>query len=632
MTPRKAFRLLWLFMRGRVAEVRQELRTNAVNEVRDRVESFTQRVVFGADSDVRIRFDGRPLGDDTESLADTGSVDLAKALVEAVSRPVAPRVFPTEWRALRELAFGLVDAGPLPEGCTEPLAGVHRQVVSVHAVSPAPEDFDAAVDEAGDDEPEVESETMLVRIGRRIASDADTAGLEFLRAVDRLKASLPGKPAESPVDRRHWFAWLGLTAVTMAGLITVILLYTNESIGLRNTVYACAALVLIFLAGSGAILFLYLRKEFQAANKTNRHWAEYETVRLAAEHEAEELIRLTAVNNMYWQWLPLLAKILHVAGRDAVTTPPDATDLETLPRPSALGVASTETNPRLLTRLAAIIGRRIFQAGWISGLYARILAESMGELKFRRGLAVESADPDPDMETAARGELASRVRDGLADSTVIGAIGTIVTAQTSHLELEELFCAVHPAGDDTTSPTEFLGALQDTDGDRAARFNRRLWTDDSGYPVVSTRTRTWLPERLGLADPPEWTTTPAGHHALEPSADHRTVGPVGSDRTADLVPPRAVLGGRAGAGSPASELRDPRPGVVTAVRDPSSDTLTALGFQVPATQSPPDRSTSPRRTPARSAPTHQTRDAPHRTGPPVAASGSASLDLDCARN
>jgi hypothetical protein len=510
VTPRNAFHLLWLFMRGRIAELRQELRQNVANEVRDRIEDFTQRLVFGdTDTDMVVKFDGRTLDDEDGAGFEAESVDLAKALIDAVKRPPAPQTFPSEWRALRELSFGLVDAGPLPEDCTEPMAGVHRQVVAVHAVSappgeleevqedpPAPDDSDDALDAAA----ETDSEPMLARIGRRIAEDTDTARREFLRAIETLKASLPRKPGETPVDRRYWYAWVLLALISVAGLVTAIVLYTNDVFTLKATLAVSSAAIVIFLLGTALILSLYLRKAFQEANKANRLWEQYENARLAAGHEAEELVRLSAVRSMYDQWRPVLARTLHVAARDKVVTPEDGTDIEALPLPSAFAVGEAETDPRLLARLSALIGRRTFQRGWLSALYARVLAESMGELKFRRGLPVEAADPNPDVEPAAHRELAERMRDGLADGAVIDDIRDIVDDQVTSLDLNELFCAIHPVRAEATSPMTFFSALEDTGGARGARFNRRLWTEESGYPTVTTRTTTWLPDRLNLLE------------------------------------------------------------------------------------------------------------------------------------
>lgn len=509
ITPRKAFHLLWLFMRGRIADLRQELQRSAANEVRDRIESFTQRLVFGTDTDTDtvVRFDGRPLDDDDGAGFEAESIDLAKALIDTVKRPPAPQVFPSEWRTLRELSFGLVDAGPLPEGCTEPVAGVHRQVVAVHAVSAPPEGVDQdspPPPESGADPlgaaTDTASEPMLTRIGRRIAEDTDAARREFLLAIETLKASLPRTPGQTPVDRRYWFAWLLLTVVAAAAAITAVVLYANDTFTLRDALGVALPAITVFLLGTALILFLYLRKAFQEANKVNRVWEQYENARMAAGHEAEELVRLSAVRSSYEQWRPLLARALHVAAKDAVRTPEDDTDLTTLSCPSAFAVGKTETDPRLLARLSSIVGRRTFRRGWLSALYARVLAESMGELKFRRGLPAEAADPDPDVEPAAHRELADRIRDGVADRTVIDDIRVIIGAQVRSLRLTELFCAIHPVGAEAVSPTTFLSALQDIGDARRARFNRRLWTEESGYPTVTTRTTTWLPDRLDLLE------------------------------------------------------------------------------------------------------------------------------------
>ena len=516
ITPRKALHLMWLFMRGRIADLRQELRQYAVNEARDQIEIFTQRLVFGADTDTDmvVKFDGRPLDNDDGAGFEAESIDVARALIETVKRPPAPQTFPAEWRALRELSFGLVDAGPLPEGCTEPMAGVHRQVVAVHSVSAAPDGPRSAKDgfsspEPGDENTEpaneigfsdAEPEPMLTRIGRRIAEDTQTARREFLRAIETLKANLPRKPAKTPVNRWYWYVWLLVTLVTTVAVVAAIVLYANDEITLRSTLGLSLSAIVVFLIGTGLIVFLYLRKAFQEANKANRVWERYENARMAAEHEAEELVRLSAVRSVYEQWLPLLARALHVAAKDSVLTPADDTDLTALSRPSAFTVGNAETDPRLLARLSAIVGRRTFQRGWLSALYARVLAESMGELKFRRGLPAEAADPDPDVEPAAHRELADRLRDGLADRTVIEDIRVIVGGQIGSLALTELFCAIHPVDAEAASPTTFFSALQDTGDARGARFNRRLWTEESGYPSVTTRTTSWLPDRLNLLE------------------------------------------------------------------------------------------------------------------------------------
>lgn len=496
MTPGMALRLLSLFIRGRIPELRRELRARAVDRFRDNVEQVVRRVTFGDDTDVVIRFDGRPLGESSGELEENGLLELAEALAEAVERPSAPPAFPEEWRALRQLAFGLVDAGPLPDGCTPPTAGVHRLVVPASAVSVEPAWLDDDPPEDGRAGDGAAAGPALARIGRRIQSDTDTARAEFLRALERLKLGLPGRQAQASADRRYWYWWLGLTVVIVVGLITVIPLHANQKLDLGGAVHWLLGSLLGFLAGSTIILFLYLRKEFQNAHKANLVWAEYERARGSAEHEAAELIRLTAAATHYRDWREILARTLHVAVRSAVSMPADEVDLAALRTPSAFGVAAAETDPRLITRLAAVAGRRFFRVGWISGLYAQVLAGSMGELRFRRGLPAEHPDPDPDTESAARRELAARLRDGLADDTVISEIGALVAEQIADLGPAELFSAVYPVAGEPGSPAEFLGALRDAGGERAARFNRRLWTAASGYPTVPTETRNWLPDRV----------------------------------------------------------------------------------------------------------------------------------------
>jgi hypothetical protein len=527
--PRLAFRLLWLFMLGRTRELRQELRIRAANELYDRVERFTQRVVFGDGTDFVVRFDDRPLGEAGGS-PDTELVGLAEALVEATDRPSAPRTFAEEWRTLRDLAFGLADGGPIPVDFTEPTSGVRRELVAARSVSPAPSQL--AGESTEEDQPA--AGTLVGRIGQRLESDVDTARRAFLGAIERLKRSLPGKPAQAEVDRRYWYCWLALTAITLTGLIVAITLLVKGKVPVDTGLYAAGSAVAGFAVGTTVILALYLRKEFQAANRANRIWQEYEEARLEAEHEAEELIRLTAAVEEYRDWAPILARMLYLAGREAVVTPPDGTDLATLSRPSAFGVGATETNPKLLDRLASIIGRQCFRAGWISALYTRVLEQSMADLKFRRGLPAGSANPDPDTEASARRELRALLcDDGVADTELIANIRAIVARQTGDLPLGELFCAVHPVGGLPVPPEKFLSALQDTSGEKAARFNRRLWDHASGYPGVGTATRTWLPDRLAA----ELAITPTATFSvtLVPSASVITVQAARLDLTEPIV-------------------------------------------------------------------------------------------------
>jgi len=92
---------------------------------------------------------------------------------------------------------------------------------------------------------------------------------------------------------------------------------------------------------------------------------------------------------------------------------------------------------------------------------------------------------------------------------------------------------VHPTEGDAVPPEEFLSALQDTAGEKAARFNRRLLTQESGYPAVPTSTQTWLPDKLAT----EYGVMPTATLAvtLTPSVSAITVQAARLDLTAPIV-------------------------------------------------------------------------------------------------
>lgn len=473
ITPRQAWQALKLFMLGRIGEIQQTVKNSARDELLDRIETFTERVVFGDGTDFVVRFDGRPIGE-PRGQAPGESVDLAQALMTAIERPAVQPTFSDEWRALRDLSFGLVDAGDLPKGCEAPMSGVHRLVVDVPAVSPPPE--------PGQSLPEwlaAAPSSLVARIGGRLLSDTEAARDAFMEALERLKRSKPRLSA--PVfDRRLWYVWLAICGVSVLGGVTAGVLGGGEAISLRSMVEFMLLCLTVVVLGTAVVGFLQLRKEFQAAHKANLVWTAFENARGAAEHEAGELVRLAAASAEYQDWVSIVAAVLHTAAGTEHESPPDPVDLRALVRPSAFGVAAAETNPRLLDRLAAIIGKRCFRQGWLSGLYSRTEDVVMTEVKFDRGLPETTANPDPVTDSRARRELTGQLRDGLTERLLLDDILRIATEQMADLGPHELFSAVQPPTGTPMPATEFMVALLPA-SDGGAPFNRRLWSVESGF-------------------------------------------------------------------------------------------------------------------------------------------------------
>ncbi|MGH8909948.1 MAG: hypothetical protein ACRD0K_26495, partial [Egibacteraceae bacterium] len=132
VNARAALKTLGDLMRGRVAPY--------PGEVFDRNREQTARHIteFVEDCPVESATDGRPespLG----PVLKAGTAEFAEALIEWTGQEPRFADFGDTWPALRVLAFGLVDAGPLPPGCAEPHAGRTRMAVTaIDAICPDP--------------------------------------------------------------------------------------------------------------------------------------------------------------------------------------------------------------------------------------------------------------------------------------------------------------------------------------------------------------------------------------------------------------------------------------------------------------------------------------------------------------
>lgn len=103
-----------------------------VATVRGEIEGWVQKVTFGDDSSVLLRFD--PLASDFD-LDELNSIVEVQGLgdgVEAIGSSLP-------WELLQKVSFGLVDGGRYPESFDSPTSGVHRLVFTdPHAIGPGP--------------------------------------------------------------------------------------------------------------------------------------------------------------------------------------------------------------------------------------------------------------------------------------------------------------------------------------------------------------------------------------------------------------------------------------------------------------------------------------------------------------
>ncbi|WP_394362058.1 hypothetical protein [Amycolatopsis sp. SB7-3] len=515
ITPGQVLRLLGLFILGRIAELREALGSVVVDGAHDRVRRFAQRLRVAAETGAVVGLDDREL--DMGILPDLsvtkGTVDLARALLSDVARHARPGGFSAEWTRLRQLAFGLADAGRLPEGCAQPLSGARREVLAPASISPAPPASEKPLREWQDERPG----SLLSGIGTRLLDDANAAKDAFLTALKRLREAPPAMYASFTLTKRLWWAWLVVCVLAFTGIVGGLIAGFAERLDWSQAALLAGGAAGGFVVCSTFVMTYGLRLWLSDARGFVRLTTDYEDAHRAAEHEAAELIRLTTACAEYQEVAMTIAMVTHSGCGGAAMPTVTPVDLAALSRPWAFGLATAEIDPSTLARLTAIVGGRTFTGGWTSGLYAETVAKSMSALKFDRGLDKADPRPDPDTEPAARRALWTDLRKGLAEEILVGEIRAHVIEELPGQRLEELFPTVSPVGGEPTSVISFFTGLQATS---EGTFNTRYWNAGSGYRAVANATQVWLPEALG-ADHTA-TSTPIGSPDLaeEPVTAH----------------------------------------------------------------------------------------------------------------
>ena len=145
-------RWMWPFARNRSRALPDEWEEIAGTPARGPVKDFADESVVGEDATIAVTGGARTvighpaLG----SPLHTGGVEVAVALLDRLERlgyTPEQHTFGDAWPDLRALAFGLADGGPLPEGCTEPLEGTRRVVITdANAITPDPAEQPMEID------------------------------------------------------------------------------------------------------------------------------------------------------------------------------------------------------------------------------------------------------------------------------------------------------------------------------------------------------------------------------------------------------------------------------------------------------------------------------------------------------
>ncbi len=549
VSPWDAFKALWAFMGRRALQLPREWTAEIAEGVVKAIEETAQEATYGEDSTVVVRLRPQATAEQPQPRAPLSAdiVEFAEALLTRIGRAPRQPAFSRAWRALRALAFGLVDAGELPEGCGEPLDGGQRAIVTdVAMICPDPREppFDGGSIPAASEPinpcdpaqarlvarllklsqpaagvavdpdaapPALEQwlaarrQSLLWLVGDRIAEGVEEAEAALTTALETVRQKTPASEPDPDLTRGLQRRFLAVTLAAIGGLILAGVLGVRDAS--PPVIWGIALLSVVgWLVGQVATFYGHLKRQFQLLHRRNEFHHRRAEAMKGAERAAAELLRLAAAYREHQEWAAIIGHVLHRPAGALLQAPDDTIEPDDLGLPSALRLVTARTDDRGKRRLAAIAGKRCFHPGWLASLYAGIERDSMDELRFVKGQASGDAAPDPDVDPRARHHLLADVEGGTAGERVARRMRQTVAEQVSKLEPNELFStlrgldgqALKAAGGRHPRAEELLTevCLRSEDQALDESFARRLWVRRP-RPVDTTGTpRVWLPPTI----------------------------------------------------------------------------------------------------------------------------------------
>lgn len=126
----QAFRMLLGFLVGKLAQAPGQIADRVSESMRRALEDFAQHATFGEDSSVEVGFGGRTRIGAEDRFPSMLAADYATLLLRDLRRNTTQPATAELWRGLRQVAFGLIDAGPFPAAIDAPTDGSRRIVVN----------------------------------------------------------------------------------------------------------------------------------------------------------------------------------------------------------------------------------------------------------------------------------------------------------------------------------------------------------------------------------------------------------------------------------------------------------------------------------------------------------------------
>jgi hypothetical protein len=556
-----AFKMMFRYIWDRLRRAPHEFKLRVKDSLEGQLGQWAQNVTFGGESGYVARVGGRLRASDQEHRelpddATRDSVHIAEAMLEQMGAADTPPPVPRVWEGLRRTAFGLVDAGPMPECVTPPADGNSREALDdLTMVVPEPIsdalhlrtanielrpcdpyqarsirewlESELAAARAAEDEDRMEplirdlsalqdwvgcrSPSFVWRVGEALVDEVARARAAFDEVMIRVAAGPkhPDQHAVKKARRRLRLSWILWGLLLLGGIVAAAAgpTYLDLTAGAATAIGVTAAL--LWAVGSVIAFMKYQRQMFQIEHAADRSVHSYVEAVFSARHNAAELLRLSSMYDQFRDWGEIIGWVVHhpggleQGGRDGGAFRDERT-AAAVRSPAALKVGVGEPSQDLLVGVTSRAARETFSAGWMMQLFERYRASSVAAVRQLTGLDDAAPDPDPDRDLAppaTRRVLLDHLATGRFSLEWRNELRAGIVGVLSELDPTALFATVQlePEEEGVEAPREpvadFLAGLVPGAGSVDA-LSPSLWTPQARVERRNEveETLLWMPE------------------------------------------------------------------------------------------------------------------------------------------
>lgn len=563
-----AFKMMFRYIWDRIRRAPHEVKLRVRDNIEGQLGQWAQNVTFGGDSGYVARVGGRLRAADQEHRelpedATRDSAHIAEAMLEQMGAADTPPPVPRVWEGLRRTAFGLVDAGMMPEYVTPPADGNSREALSdLTMVAPEPVadplrlrtanvelrpcdpyqarsirewlEAEMASAKTADDEDRTEplirdlaaleawvgrrSPSFVWRVGEALVDEVGRARVAFDEVMTRVAAgpTNPDQQAAKKARKRLRISWILWVLILLGGIGAAAAgpIYLGLTAAVATAIGVTA--FLLWAIGSVIAFMKYQREMFRIEHAADRGIHSYVEAVFSARHNAAELLRLSSMYDQFRDWGEIIGWLVHHPGGRAQGGGGGGRGHELtgpVRSPAALKVGVGQPSQDMVVGATSRAARASFSAGWMMELFERYRAASVAAVRELTGLDDAAPDPDPDRDLtppATRRVLLDHLATDRFSLAWRNELRAEIVNALSEIDPTALFATVQlePEEEGAEAPSEpvadFLAGLVPGEGSADA-LSPSLWTAKAqveGRNEVE-ETLLWMPEAFlqgGLAE------------------------------------------------------------------------------------------------------------------------------------